>query len=162
MNNRPLSYIEDDVQMPILTPNSLMFGQPGLVPEEEIADIDDVVLRKRAKYVKRCKNALWERWWKEYLRGLRGRHNLKHKTRDQDLKQGDVVIIKGDDRNRNKWKLGVVDQMIKGKDDVVWAVRLRAGKSFLERPIQHLFPLELSCDLKPKKQLDVQAKEFVP
>ena len=162
LNNRPLSYIEEDVQMPILTLNSLMFGQPGVVPEEEIADIDDVVLRKRAKYVKRCKNALWERWSKEYLRGLRERHNLKHKTRDQDLKQGDVVIIKGDDRNRNKWKLGVVDQMIKGKDDVVRAVRLRAGKSFLKRPIQHLFPLELSCDLKPKKQLDVQAKEFVP
>ena len=107
------------------------------------------------------KDALWERWSKEYLRGLRERHNLKHKTRDQDLKQGDVVIIKGDDRNRNKWKLSVVDQMIKGKDDVVRAVRLRAGKSFLERLIQHLFPLELSCDLKPKKQLDVQAKEFV-
>ena len=162
LNNRPLSCIKEDVQMLILTPNSLTFGQPGVVPEEEIADIDDVVLRKRAKYVKRCKNALWERWSKEYLRKLRQRHNLKHKTRDQDLKQGDVVIIKGDDRNRNKWKLGVVDQMIKGKDDVVRAVRLRAGKSFLERPIQHLFPLELSCDLKPKKQLDVQAKEFVP
>ena len=75
------------------------------------------------------------RWSKEYLRGLRERQNLKHKTRDQDLKQGDVVIIKGDDRNRNKWKLGVVDQMIKGKDYVVRAVRLRAGKSCLERPI---------------------------
>ena len=72
-----------------------------------------------------------------------------------------MVIIKGDDRSRNRWKLGVVDQMIKGKDDVVWAVRLRAGKSFLERLIQHLFPLELSCYLKLKKQLDVQAKEFV-
>ena len=58
LNNRPLSYIEEDVQMPIFTPNSLMFGQPGVVPEEEIADIDEVVLRKRAKYVKRCKNAL--------------------------------------------------------------------------------------------------------
>ena len=48
LNNRPLSYIEEDVQMPTLTPNSLIFGQPGVVPEEEIADIDDLVLRKRA------------------------------------------------------------------------------------------------------------------
>ena len=109
-------------------------------------------------------HALWARWSSEYLRGLRERHNLKHKTKEHVLKQGDVVVIRGDayDRNRNKWKLGVVDEMIKGKDDVVWAVRLRAGKSFLERPIQHLYPLELSCDLKAKNQLDVQAKEFKP
>ena len=45
---------------------------------------------------------------------------------------------------------------------MVRAVRLRAGKSFLERPIQHLYPLELSCDLKAKNQLDVQTKEFKP
>ncbi len=162
LNNRPLSYVEEDVQMPILTPNSLMFGQPGVVPEEEIADIDDTNLRKRARHVEKCKNALWARWSSEYLRGLRERHNLKHKTKEHVLKQGDVVVIRGDDRNRNKWKLGVVDEMIKGKDDVVRAVRLRAGKSFLERPIQHLYPLELSCDLKAKNQLDVQAKEFKP
>ena len=54
LKNRPFSYIEEDVQIPILTPNSLMFGQAGVVPEEEIADIDDMVLRKRAKYVERC------------------------------------------------------------------------------------------------------------
>ena len=29
---------------------------------------------------------------------------------------------------------------------VVRAAKLRAGKSFLERPVQHLFPLELACD----------------
>ena len=162
LNNRPLSYVEEDVQRPILTPNSLMFGQPGVVPEEEIADIDDTNLRKRARHVEKCKNALWVRWSSEHLRGLRERHNLKHKTKEHVLKQGDVVVIRGDDRNRNKWKLGVVDEMINGKDDVVRAVRLRAGKSFLERPIQHLYPLELSCDLKEKNQLDVQAKEFKP
>ena len=65
LNNRPLSYVEEDVQMPILTPNSLMFGQPGVVPEEEIADIDDTNLRKRARHVEKCKNALWARWSSE-------------------------------------------------------------------------------------------------
>ena len=29
LNNRLLSYVEDDIQMTILTPNNLMFGQPG-------------------------------------------------------------------------------------------------------------------------------------
>ena len=31
LNNRPLSYIEDDIQLPVLTPNSLIFGQPNLI-----------------------------------------------------------------------------------------------------------------------------------
>ena len=34
LNDRPLSYVEDDVQLPVLTPCALMFGQPRLVPEE--------------------------------------------------------------------------------------------------------------------------------
>ena len=163
LNNRPLSYVEDDIQMPILTPNNLMFGQPGTIPEEDVDCIDEASLRKRARYVEKCKNALWSRWSSEYLRGLRERHNLKHPKKEHTLKQGDVVIIKGDERNRNKWKLGVVVQMIKGRDGVIRAVKLRAGKSFLERPIQFLYPLELSCDMQPPEtRLNVEAKEFAP
>ena len=36
--------------------------------------------------------------------------------------------------------------MIKGRDGIVRVQRLRAGKSFLERAIQQLCPMELSCD----------------
>ena len=34
LNNHPLSYLEDDAQLPVLTPYAMMFGQPSLVPEE--------------------------------------------------------------------------------------------------------------------------------
>ena len=33
-----------------------------------------------------------------------------------------------------------------GRDGVVRAVKLRAGKGYLERAVQQLYPLELSCD----------------
>ena len=36
LNNRSLSYQEDDVQLPILTPNAMMFGQPNILPGEEV------------------------------------------------------------------------------------------------------------------------------
>ena len=45
--------------------------------------------------------------------------------------------------------------------------RLRAGKSYLERPVQHLYPLELSCD-KPielereKSDLNPEASVWRP
>ena len=74
------------------------------------------------------------------------------------------MIIKSDERNRGKWKLGIVEKLIPGRDQVVRAVRLRAGKSYLERPVQHLFPLELSCDRTADETqltaLDVDAPAF--
>ena len=35
LNNRPLTYNKDDVQMPVLTPNMMIFGQPNHVPERD-------------------------------------------------------------------------------------------------------------------------------
>lgn len=52
VNNWPLSCMEDDVQLPILTPNSLLFGQPNVLPELEPHHIEDRELRKRAKYLR--------------------------------------------------------------------------------------------------------------
>jgi hypothetical protein len=84
------------------------------------------------------------------------------------LSVGDVVIIKSDERNRGEWPLGIVQELYEGKDGVVRAVKLRAGKSFMERPIQHLYPLELSCDSRSSQEtnttaeLNVKAPEFRP
>ena len=35
LNNRPLSYVEDDVQLPFLTPCAMMYGQPRLESTKE-------------------------------------------------------------------------------------------------------------------------------
>ena len=130
LNARPLSYVEDDVQMPLLTPATMLFGQPNLVPEEDPEQIEQSDLRKRARYLQRCKGVLWSRWSSEYLKALRERHNLNHKTREMKLTVGEVVLIKGEERNRGRWKIGVIDKLIPGRDGVVRTVCLRAGKSF--------------------------------
>ena len=41
MNNRPLCYLEDDVQLPVLTPNTMLHTQPTYVPEMEEHHIED-------------------------------------------------------------------------------------------------------------------------
>ncbi|XP_068739951.1 uncharacterized protein [Montipora capricornis] len=165
VNDRPLDYVEDDVQMPILTPSVMLFGQPNQLPEEDPSNMEDDSLRKRAKYLRRCKEVLWLRWKNEYLKSLRERHNLNQKTKETALTPGDVVLIKGEERNRGLWRLGVVDKLIPGRDGIVRAVRLRAGKSFLERPAQHLYPLELSCNRNTQEgtaRLNARASEFQP
>ena len=81
LNNRPLSYVEEDVQFPMLTPNVLLFGQPNLLPEMDPDQMEEADLRKRAKYLLRCKEVFWSRWTREYVKALRKRHNLIHKTK---------------------------------------------------------------------------------
>ena len=134
VNNRPLSYTEDHVQMPILIPNSMQFMQPTQIPEEEIADI-----RKRARYLRRCKDIVWSRWTNEYLKSLRERHKLKHKTKQMTAERGDVVLIKGDERNQGKWKIGIIDSFIVGRDGVIRGARLRAGIKVLHRTCDAAF-----------------------
>ena len=36
LNSRPLIYIEGNIQMPVLTPNTLLYGQPIMIPEEQM------------------------------------------------------------------------------------------------------------------------------
>jgi len=47
-------YLEDDITFPTLTPNTLIYGQPIKVPEE---DQDDNDMKKRKKYIQQCKDA---------------------------------------------------------------------------------------------------------
>ena len=61
LNNRPLSYVEDDIQLPLLTPNLLQFGRPNLLPEYEDHQQENPDLRKRARYLARCKDVVWKR-----------------------------------------------------------------------------------------------------
>ena len=77
----------------------------------------------------------------------------------------DVVLIQNEERNRGKWSIGIVVKLIKGRDGVVRGARLRAGKSYLERAIQHLCPMELSCDVRetpPIQAVQLNPRDFTP
>ena len=167
LNNRPLSYVEDDVQLPVLTPNTLLFGRSNVLPETAPHRLDNKDLRKRARHLKRCKEAVWKRWTGEYVKGLRERYHLKNPGKPCHPEVGEVVLIKSEDKNRGKWKIGIVTDTIEGRDGVVRAVKLRVGTSRLQRAVQHLFPLELSCD-QPRAEeggstaLSTETPEFRP
>lgn len=135
INNRPLHYTEDDVQMPLLTPNSLLFLQPNQLPELEVHHIQDVDLRERARYLSRTKDAMWARWTKEYIRSLRGRHQLKEGKKIRTPIVGEMVIIKGEEKNRNLCRLGKVVELIFGHDGAARGARVPTGKGTLERTL---------------------------
>lgn len=146
VNRRPLGYIEDDVELPILTPASLMFQRTNQLPEEQTWRIQDPNLRRRAKYLQTCKDHMWDRWQREYLTALRERHNLVHKTVNYQVRVGDTVLVRSDSKNRWKWPLAIVQQTYPGRNGHIPAVQLRTSKGVIERPVQHLYPLELQCE----------------
>ena len=92
---------------------------------------------------------MWSRWTKEYVRTLRERHNLKHNVKPFNLAVGDVIIIYGEERNRGKWPLGIVQELYPGRDGVIRAAKIKTVNGHLDRPVHLLYPLELSCDVSP-------------
>ncbi|XP_022808725.1 uncharacterized protein LOC111345707 [Stylophora pistillata] len=166
LNNRLLCYQEEDVQLPTLTSSTLLFLNTDILPELQLHHLDDKDLRKRAKFLLRTKDAMWRRWTAEYLRSLRERHRLKHGDKKYTLAIGDVVVIQSSERNRNCWPLGTVEELIEGRDGVVRGPKLPTGRSHLEHPIQHLYPLELSCEKEnvqgDKTPLNPKAPVFRP
>ena len=55
-----------------------------------------------------------------------------------------------------------MEEIFPSRDGAVRAVKVRVGKSHLERAIQHLYPLKLFCDIRPSEELNIQAEEFKP
>ena len=119
-------------------------------------------LRRRKKYLRSCKDQLWRRWTREYLTALRERHNLNHNSKNFKAAVGDVVLIKAEEKNQNKWQMGVVQQIYPGRDGVVRAVEVGAALGPLERPTQYLYPLELGCDRSKPPELNPLAETFRP
>ena len=145
LNNRPLSY-SDDIQLPTLTPKALLFIKSNIFLELQSYHLKEKNPRKRAKFLQRSKDEIWRRWSSEYLRALRERHRLNYGSLKNPLSVGNVVILKSEERNRNYWPLGIIGKLIVGRGGVVRAAKVRTRKTVLERAIQHLYPLELSCD----------------
>ena len=56
--------------------------------------------------------------------------------------------------------------VVTGRDGIARAARMKTGTgSYLERALQQLYPLELSCDREPQaaqNELSVNAAEFAP
>ena len=78
---------------------------------------------------------------------------MKHHGKQSTLLVGEVVIIASDERNRGKWTLGIVEEHFPGRDGVIRAAKVKTSNRHLERAVNHLYPLELSCDQSSNLQI---------
>ena len=131
MNNRPLSYVEDDIELSVLTPNSLLNINPSVLPEWKIRYVEETSLQNRAKFHKKCKEVMWKCWSREYVQSLRERHHCGGGKQTACPRVGEVVIVEDEDKNRNHWKLGIIESLIEGHDGVVRGAKIRTAKGVL-------------------------------
>ena len=154
INARPITYVYDDEESVsyALSPSQLINGRRICSrPNSQIVSTN-ASLTKRARRHKQILCQFTTRWRKEYLRNLRENAQVNVKRqKTEKLKEGDIVIVKNDKMNRNFWRLGKIEELISGDDEMVRAAKVRVsnknGKSdVLRRSIQHLVPLEVSQD----------------
>lgn len=100
------------------------------------------------RYLQTVLEQFWRHWKKEYLLELREVHIYhKGKLGAKQIAIGDVVIVH-EDTQRGMWRIGIMEETLVSKDKEIRGavVRVKAGKgasSFLKRPIQRLYPLEV-------------------
>ncbi|KAF0736570.1 Integrase catalytic domain-containing protein, partial [Aphis craccivora] len=140
LNSRPLTPLSNDPnELDCLSPGHFIIGQPlCAVPEQEIP-ASSVNLKNRWKLLHQVFQAFWRRWSNEYL------HTLQAKGRwlvgDENIKLGELVIIKDNCSSPLVWRLGRVQELLPGPDGIVRVVKLLTKQSVTTRPVVKLVPL---------------------
>ncbi|GBO44477.1 hypothetical protein AVEN_71545-1 [Araneus ventricosus] len=140
INSRPLTYLsEDNEDLVALTP--AMFLQD--VKEIGVPDIDQIDakrMNKRFFYRQKLCQYLRKRFRIEYLGHLREFSKICNESKIK----GDIVLIGDSNVKRINWPLGRVIKLYLGKDKKVRLVEIQTKSGSFLRPIQRLFPLEIS------------------
>ena len=173
LNNRPLTYVNSELNEPEpLTPAHLLYGRVintvphTLTSQDELTDEDfqeassqlHHTLSRKAKAQALLIQHFWGRWKREYLTSQRETHTTSRTSTKEIIKVGDVVIVHKD-CPRLKWHLAVVQELQRGKDDLVRSATIRTDKRVTSRPISKLYPLEVNTGdetvKEPSNVLDV-------
>ena len=145
LNSRPLSELSSDPNdLECLTPGHFLIGAPlSALPERNILD-EKLNFNKRWDLIKRVNQHFWKRWSLEYVSRLQTR--FKWKKVSENLKIGDMVIIKNEFSSPLKWPLGRVITLHTGKDNCVRVVTVKTKTGVLTRSINLLVPLPFIVD----------------
>ncbi|GIX67578.1 hypothetical protein CDAR_564031 [Caerostris darwini] len=149
LNNRPITYETNELSEPrCLTPSQFLLpGRDNGLPEHFLEIFNKVVdretLTRRKLYQSRLLKQLWTKWKDQYLLQLRTAHNFTNPSSERNLKSGDIVLVEGPKKSKLLWDMGVIEQVIVGRDGHVRACIVRTPKGQLRRAVQLLYPFEI-------------------
>lgn len=107
LNSRPIAQISTDPENPlILSPSMLLTGKEECLPViSESFDMKDMY-RAQWKHVQVMSDIFWKQWRNDYLHSLQQR--TKWRSQSDNLKIGDVVLLRDKSANRGDWPLGII------------------------------------------------------
>jgi len=157
LNSRPLITLsENPNELDALTPGHFLIGSPLKALPETNETEEKTGLLNRWALVQKMKKDFWKKWTSEYLTRLQ--HRTKWTDKEENLKIGDIVIIKQETVNPNAWPLGRITQVHPGKDDLVRVVTLRtSNQKEIKRPINKL--CKLPTDLEPQSIAETKTRQ---
>ena len=125
LNNRPLTYVCDDTEglSYALTPADLIYGHRlAKSPDGRQFEVTSTAktLTRRCKYQFCLLNKFVKKWRQDYLLNLQEKGVVGSKfQKSQQIKIGDVVILREDGTARSLWKLAKVIELLKGRDNMI-------------------------------------------
>ncbi|UYV79054.1 hypothetical protein LAZ67_17000935 [Cordylochernes scorpioides] len=111
---------------------------------------------RKYKILSKLNEELKQRFRKEYLGVLMQRAENK---RELCIKEGDLVLIGQDNTKRILWPVGRIIKLYLGKDGVNRVAKVKTSTGEWLRPVQRLFPLEISSEETPEKTSGDKEKE---
>ncbi|GFS60150.1 integrase catalytic domain-containing protein [Trichonephila clavipes] len=143
LNSRPLTPLSSDVDdLEVLTPAHFLIGRPiTAIVEPSLLQCESNRLNVWQRITKSVQT-IWKRWSLSYLNSLQQRK--KWIVNKENLKLGDMVLIREENLPPCKWLLGRVVKIYIGKDKKVRVVDIKTGKGIYKRSINRLsiLPIE--------------------
>ncbi|GFX02894.1 uncharacterized protein TNCV_4438761 [Trichonephila clavipes] len=127
LNSRPLTPLSSDVDdLEVLTPAHFLIGRPiTALVEPTLLQCESNRLNVWQRITKSVQT-IWKRWSLSYLNSLQQRK--KWIVNKENLKLGDMVLIREENLPPCKWLLGRVVKIYMGKDKKVRVVDIKTGK----------------------------------
>ena len=145
LNSRPLTPLStdpDDLQP--LTPGHFLTGDAlNALPAPDLTSTQMNRL-SRWQLTQQITQNFWKRWSNEYLTRLQQRP--KWAKSSEDIKVGDLVLIKDPDLPPLHWKLGRIKEVHPGSDNKVRVVTIKTQTGTLKRPIHKICKLPMDDD----------------
>ena len=126
----------EEVEEP-LTPSHLMLGfrvmslpDPSSLQDPDFNESSSERLTQRRAHVCRVLKNFWRRWKREYLTEFKEFHHAKTQGRSKyTLQVEEIVAIYDENHPRGMWRLGKVEDLIEGVNEVVHGVSVRTLSS---------------------------------
>lgn len=146
LNSRPLCKLSDDPNdLEALTPAHFLIGRPLKLPLHDKADSPPYSLKRLFTQMQFQIQAFWKQWSNEYLQSLM--QIPKWREEHENLKAGQLVLIKTDNVPPTYWAMGRIIEAIAGNDGKVRTLKLKTQSGILERSIRKVCVLPGDLEL---------------